>query len=573
MKNALPILAPLMRRQSTKASVFIQTIPPVIELREILRRVLDSKVLSASLIVKRAASVALIEPGADHSDSDRALLESLIDGDLPDGWKIGGGRGLNFVLPDKRLDRLVSGWSRVKAEKAIRSEEAIRLGTHSGKPTAWELTFDLVLAAIFNRTVGYSNPKIVAELLEELLWNLALGKPLDWEEGEEHIAALQREGFGRNLLEELWKQCPGEAAEMKLPRVDVGTKLQGVKTLSTLAGLEGGTHHQVGTIPSFRTLQRFSIAEVIDSMSKYQKNSITLEEMLIRVHRRAKELSERIDRRACKLRAETDRGGELSAELRATLLEVAEGKQPIDIVRNNNRLNDAFGDWNRDKAKKELLREYADSLGQPPHRKTAWEVVMSAFFEGAERLVDGFKVNEGYGDWWERQFRAYCESLSTGTTTLSADRAELFRQAGEALETPSFVRDVLDQLARECLEEAKDLQLLNFLNDAQIGGGTDDKADSPISAKPITTLSPSAWVILKRLVKSPTVLFRKDLAGKADPNDATFLLPNDEETIGDHITELIDRGFAIRAKGPRSGVTATEVGLQYVIDHPENTAL
>ncbi len=194
--------------------------PLAIDLKEILRRALDSKIRRAQLVVKRAASIAMTEPGADLSDSDRALLETIIQGDLGDGWQVGGGRSLRFVLQDKYLDRLVSGWSRVEAEKAIRSEEAIRLRTNSGKPTAWELTFELVREAIANRTVGYFDPKIRDKLLDELCWNLALGKPVDWEDGEEHLAALQREGFARELLAKLWEQCPGEAAEMKLPRLD-----------------------------------------------------------------------------------------------------------------------------------------------------------------------------------------------------------------------------------------------------------------------------------------------------------------------------------------------------------------
>ncbi|MFH1110709.1 MAG: hypothetical protein V1790_16150 [Planctomycetota bacterium] len=549
--------------------------PLAIDLKELLRRALDSKIRRALLVVKRAASIALTEPGADLSDFDRALLESIIEGDHVDGWQVGGGRGLKFVLPDKHLDLLVSGWSRVEAEKAIRSEEAIRLGTHSGRPTAWELTFDLVLAAITNRTVGYSNPKIVADLLEELCWKLVLGKAVDWKDGEEHLAALQREGFARELLEELWKQCLGEAAEMKLPRLDATTSRQGAGAPATPAGLGDVVEDEKGAIAPANTARPGLNAAVLGSSSKSPRTAITLEQILVRVHGRAKELCERIDRRACRLRAETDRGEELSEAQRATLLEVADGKQSLDVARNDERLKSAFGEWVRGKANKEVLREYADGLGQPSHRKTAWEVVTNAFFAAAERVVDGFKVTDAYRDWWEGQFWSYCESLSTGKVTLSTDRADLFRRAGEALETPSFVHDVLDRLERECPQEARDLALLGPSDGLPDGGrmaGIPIESEPPGGDRALLKLSPPAWVILKRLVKSPTPLHRKDLAGKADPDDPAFLLPSDEETIGDYLTELIEKRFATRL-APRKGATATEAGRRYMIGHTEDTAL
>jgi len=86
----------------------------------------------------------------------------------------------------------------------------------------------------------------------------------------------------------------------------------------------------------------------------------------------------------------------------------------------------------------------------------------------------------------------------------------------------------------------------------------------------LPTVSRSAWVVLKRLVKSPTPLHRRDFAGKPDPDDQAFLLPSDEETIGDYLNELIEKRYATRPEGPRKGATATESGRRYVADHTED---
>ena len=56
--------------------------------------------------------------------------------------------------------------------------------------------------------------------------------------------------------------------------------------------------------------------------------------------------------------------------------------------------------------------------------------------------------------------------------------------------------------------------------------------------KALPTVSRPAWVVLKRLVKSPTPMHRKDFAGKPDPGDRVFLLPSDEETIGDYLVAV-----------------------------------
>ena len=194
--------------------------PLAIDLKELLRRALESKIKRAVLVLQRAASIALKEPEVNLADSDRALLESFIDGDHNDTpMMIGFGRSLSTKIQDKQLDQLIIPYHRHAAEGQIRSEEAIRLGTHSGKPTAWELTLDLVAKAVANRKVGYSNPVICRELIEEYCWSLRQGERPNWDECEDHINALQREGFTRELLEELWRQCRGEVVEMRLPSV------------------------------------------------------------------------------------------------------------------------------------------------------------------------------------------------------------------------------------------------------------------------------------------------------------------------------------------------------------------
>lgn len=83
----------------------------------------------------------------------------------------------------------------------------------------------------------------------------------------------------------------------------------------------------------------------------------------------------------------------------------------------------------------------------------------------------------------------------------------------------------------------------------------------------LPTLSRPLLAILKRLVASPTPLHRSDLAGKADPGDSKFLLPSDEETIGDYLNQLIDKKYADRPFGPRKGAVATEMGKRFVVEH------
>lgn len=95
----------------------------------------------------------------------------------------------------------------------------------------------------------------------------------------------------------------------------------------------------------------------------------------------------------------------------------------------------------------------------------------------------------------------------------------------------------------------------------------DDRGGVTAGDEPTVAVSRQAWVILKILVNSPTPLLRSDLTGKSDPDEATELLPNDEETIGDYLRELIGERLAERPYGNRKGAVATSAGRQYVASH------
>ena len=65
--------------------------------------------------------------------SDPSLLEAFVRENGTGMLTTKGGRELSFAIQDKRLDRLITPDHRHRAKGEIRSEEAIRLGTHSGQ--------------------------------------------------------------------------------------------------------------------------------------------------------------------------------------------------------------------------------------------------------------------------------------------------------------------------------------------------------------------------------------------------------------------------------------------------------
>lgn len=150
-----------------------------VDLKELLRRVFDSKTRRAELVRQRADSSA----GPTTSEVERYR---------------------HFLV----------------AERAVREELAIQFGTHSGTPTAWELTVQILMNAISHRDGKPRHEDTFGKVLENYCRCLKGGTPPQWDEGEEHMNALQREGFTRELWKELWKHCQGEAkAELKLPEL------------------------------------------------------------------------------------------------------------------------------------------------------------------------------------------------------------------------------------------------------------------------------------------------------------------------------------------------------------------
>ena len=82
--------------------------PLAIDLKELLRCALESKIRRADLFIRRAASLAMTAPERDLSDTDRARLGAFIKGEGSDTLTIGGGRELSIAVQDKELDRLIT---------------------------------------------------------------------------------------------------------------------------------------------------------------------------------------------------------------------------------------------------------------------------------------------------------------------------------------------------------------------------------------------------------------------------------------------------------------------------------
>jgi len=434
----------------------VQTSPLAIDLKELLRRALESKITRAVLVLQRAASLAMKEPEANLTDSDRALLESFIDGDCNDTpMMIGFGRSLSTKIQDKQLDRLITHYHRHVAEGQIRSEEAIRLGTHSGKPTVWELTLDLVGKAITNRTVGYSNPVICRELIEEYCWSLRQGERPNWGEGEEHINVLQREGFTRELLEELWKQCSGEAAELKLPRLDAATaRQQGIGATTTPSGPDDEKEGDRGVSTPTNSARPGWRSDTRTTSEDPRLAAMNLKEILCRICKRAKRNAGLVWRRASLLAAQTTTESDVSDVERETLRGIGDGREALDVLYNDARFT-TIARRSRNEAEEQIHREEADRLKRPAYRQTALQVVRDTFLGDVAQVVSGFTKprDEAGADYY---FAGYCNWLLDGTGNPDA----AIMRAADILDTPDFRRKLLNELESESPEEAEELGLL-----------------------------------------------------------------------------------------------------------------
>lgn len=193
--------------------------PNSVDLKELLRRVFKTKQRRDVSIVDRAFAIALREPEKVLSAAERKLLEDAVEGGINVSFTGSFSGTVRYTINDDRFKSLVTVRHLFLATAEIRDEELRRLRIHSGKMNAWEFAVDRLGAAVAQRKRslnGYGDRHYDEQFIGEYCWRLVSNKPIQHDEFEEHVAALQKEGFTEELIRDLLTYCPVEADEMKL---------------------------------------------------------------------------------------------------------------------------------------------------------------------------------------------------------------------------------------------------------------------------------------------------------------------------------------------------------------------
>jgi len=174
-------------------------------LKEVLHRIYErSQVLAER--AERGACLLATEKWASLNDAQKGMLRAVGNGDVP----------LSVVWEDPEL-KSARGFYLEEASQEIRRQELQQLGITSFRKTSWvvlrHVLYDAATSVADSSLPEYARDEYFSRNLRRLV----RGEGTPDSAFAEVVKTLEARNFMEALLAELWKQCPEECREMKLP--------------------------------------------------------------------------------------------------------------------------------------------------------------------------------------------------------------------------------------------------------------------------------------------------------------------------------------------------------------------